>query len=374
MTFRYFSKAHLDWTNQCGNQHYCSFSNDKDFLYHAMIEVNGAVYSAGGQRYVNTKYVHESEVRNRQRTGDEDLIRERHIRPRYWIESQSDFIQFDRTDLKWKKLPSMCQPRFTFPIIHLNGLIYAIGGLDGSYMEYDDLPEEESFKPIDNVECYNIEEQVWQAKAPLPEKCQNMSAVTFQGKILVQGLVYTSEQVKSMVLVYNPNSDSWQTAMCDEVDIRPGAGAPPVLFVYRGTCYRISYEEYTETEASTETESSTEIESNTNEPLSLSKLKVTQKPKVQALEFVAQHDDTALVAKEDVSQERIPQNEMGAFRISSEVFVNGKGFIYKTGIKIDESSEVSDVDMEKSLKLYSLLSSREHIYLRKGQYSTLYWN
>ena len=179
--------------------------DDKDFEYHSMIEVNGDLYSAGGRRQFETRYADDS--------SDSDSDDDMPIRPRYWIESQSDFVHFDTSHEQWLRLPSMHKCRFTFPMVHLNGLIYAIGGLGGSYMENDDLPEEESFGPIDNVECYNIEEQVWQAKAPLPEKCQNMSAVTFQGKIIVQGLVYTSDKVKSLVLVYNPNTDTWLTAM-----------------------------------------------------------------------------------------------------------------------------------------------------------------
>ncbi|XP_072027818.1 uncharacterized protein [Amphiura filiformis] len=234
-----------------------------------------------------------------------------------------DFHRYDAKENCWIRLYSMNVVRNSFPMVYLDGYIYAIGGSNDYGNE------------ISDVERFDLSTERWEILPPLPEICRSISAVAFKGKIIVHGIDLYASQEKYILQVYHPNSKHWQSVHSEDHEVdRHGSINPPHLHVYKDVCYRVSY-----------------VNSQCDKPVErYCTTKHKHKPVVHALEVHPQsnaaEDDILVKVGESINQEHIPENMVGAFRIADEVFVSVNGFSYNTGISIS-SDQITDVDVDQ---------------------------
>ena len=240
----------------------------------------------------------------------------------FYCAEEHNFQQY--TGKEWvDDLPSI-PGRYNLSPVYLDGSIYVIGGEN-----YD------SSRMLTSVQCYNIAKREWKDVAPLPDEFTNSrvtSALAYQGNILT----YIVGSGKQLVLVYDPSEDVWQTKLTEDYG---GMKTPdPILFLHNDVCYRVF---------------------STIPYQSLYDFKdVRCRPTVNILE-IGEDFETVSVGKE-ISQDLIPVNKVGAFRIESEVFLNVKGFMYKTDIKIRDGRK-GNVNLSKWKNVGELKNRQSNI-------------
>jgi actin-binding protein IPP len=89
----------------------------------------------------------------------------------------------------------MNQPRNSLAVVALNGLIYAIGGEDESFI-------------YDSVECYNPIIDQWVIRASMLSPRVNHGACVIDGEIYVVG-GWIGEEIATTMEKYNPKEDTW---------------------------------------------------------------------------------------------------------------------------------------------------------------------
>ena len=249
--------------------------------------------------------------------------------------STCDVFKYDFEQNLWTELPSMTVPREvsrSFPLVHLDGFIYVIGGYD------------EYFEFLQDGERFDLARQEWQELPSFPEGFQfeELSTMSFNGKILVYGgVVEDSEAVDILsyvLLVYDPNTNIWHTALTED-RVSNVTLEGPVIFVYKETLYRVMYKRHSD--------DSVELED------------ILLEPTVHMLKMQSLRNTVRVSVMEEISQEHVPVNTAGAFRIQDDVFVNLEGFIHKTNIKINQD-QMADVDLRMWRKTKSMESYFEH--------------
>ena len=235
-----------------------------------------------------------------------------------------NFHQYDGK--AWvSSLPFLEGARHSLSPVYMDGSIYAIGG------------EDDRERLVTEVECYNIAKREWEEMAPLPDEGSRVtSAMAYQGKILV----YVVGSDKQVVLVYDPSEDIWQTKLTEEIAgmSKKSKKPDPILFLHNNVCYRVS---------------------STIPYQSLKDFKdVKCRPTVNALE-IGEGVETIAVG-EEINQDLIPVNKVGAFRIGSEVFLNVKGFIHKTDITIRDGRK-GNVNLSKWKNVGELKNRQSNI-------------
>ncbi|XP_072030512.1 kelch-like protein 32 [Amphiura filiformis] len=204
-----------------------------------------------------------------------------------------DFHRYHAVENRWVALAPLITARRNFPLLYLDGFIYAIGGMD--------VRKSQS---LIHVERYNVAENTWETVETLPEECHSLSAVEFKGKILVCGT--RNHRYTHKLMIYHVETNAWQC-----VDLGPHFSMTPrqnkvsVLFVYNHQCYRILYN-YVDREDG-----------------------FTGVPTVNELDIVSQDNDIIVTMGEKVKQDLIRRDE-GEFCIGDEVFMIQKGFVMKT--------------------------------------------
>ena len=129
---------------------------------------------------------------------------------------------------------------------------------------------------------------------------------------------------------YNPSNNMWTTKLeevwetssaqyqWDKVDGEVNRILMPVLFQHGDCIYRVRYDE-------------------------------SDKPVVNKLQFQSLENDVTITVVEEVSQESIPRypslgTELGAFCVQDEVFLNVKGFVQETDLKIGQDKSEVNLD------------------------------
>lgn len=111
----------------------------------------------------------------------------------------------------WTSCPSMEARRSTLGVAVLNGFIYAVGGFDGS-------------SGLDTAECFEVRTGEWRMIASMSTRRSSVGVGVVGGLLYaVGGYDGASRQCLSSVECYNPLTDSW-THVCEMSCRRSGAG------------------------------------------------------------------------------------------------------------------------------------------------------
>ena len=205
-----------------------------------------------------------------------------------------DGFKYDTKQNIWEQLPPMMEPHGSNPqVVYSDGYIYVFGN------------------PVysGSAECYSVAEQNWELLPNLPNPYYNCSsAIVYDGNILVCDYNVFEDKTHS-IYGYNPNINSWQIVLPQS---NTSSIVGPVLFQYQDQVYRVMYRER-------------ENEQSPNHMI----------PVVNKLNMQSYHDDGRISVGEEVNQETVTGNEIGAFYIQDQVFVNTKGFIQATDLKMN---------------------------------------
>ncbi|XP_072013032.1 kelch-like protein 28 [Amphiura filiformis] len=252
----------------------------------SLIVVDGNLYAVGGKEQIEDK-------------SDE-----------YCVDTVCQYI---RENNQWEDLPSMKNARCSVELVHLDGFIYALGGfdIDGHTLSH--------------VERFDLAKQTWQELASLPCDFCCLSAIAYHGNIIT----YCEERVgcplsripDGFLSVYSPAHNTWRTDKAKDKLTKGSRRDGPLLFQREDQLYRVKYVDV--------------------EPWPKSR------PVVNKLRFDrCEADDMTVSMGEEVSQDLIPANNVGAFRIEEEVFVSCNRLVINTDIKISKDQSVS-VDLQE---------------------------
>ena len=219
-----------------------------------------------------------------------------------------DFLCYTPEQNEWSSLPPLKKARCDFPLVHMDGFLYAIGGRN----------KENNY--IREVERFDVAKQEWDNVAELPAFFSCVSATVYEGKILAYCVSSMNDSYSSapfythVLLVYDPCTNTWQEKFSEDHRSKERVHIkPPIIFNHKGQFYRVMFafenEDYGEFKDTLQTVHTLKIEGNV---------------------------DTVTI-EDEVNQDLIPANEEGAFRIQNEVFVNMNGLEYKTHLT-DRSS------------------------------------
>ena len=316
--------------------------------YNSLIVVEGRLYAVGGYDEEVAFSFHEDSDsddwdQNRQNMDPREAqilaaIQRRYSTTPHLMRNQSNqehFQYYSASRNVWKALSPMEKGRYNCLLVALDGFIYAIGGSSGH-------GDAKSY-----VERYSIADRRWEILPSLPEDHRWVSSVVFHGRILVLGRLCTGrsenmhnpEVIRKYILqVFNPDSKTWRMGLEEQYTVNRSVSMigwnrrcvrKPLLFVHSDVCYRVLY--LIPTELPDE-----EIRWD---------WKTQGKPSVQALEWSSDDNGNVTISYgEEIQQDLIGVNDLGAFRIDNEVFVNEKGFIYCTGIEI-KPGQVEEVSL-----------------------------
>ncbi|XP_072017949.1 kelch repeat and BTB domain-containing protein 3-like isoform X1 [Amphiura filiformis] len=292
-----------------------------DFMA-SFITVDGSLYAAGGlQKVIHYWQNFDSDDDD----DDEELAIKRIDR-----ECTDEFQVYDAAKCAWDYLPSMITARCKFTMLYVDGCIYAIGGKD---------EREDSVIP---VERYDIAKKEWEAVAPLPKGLQLACAVVYEGKILVQGELSDPDdkyQNFLRILVYDPSQNEWKTAWKRESDSiwigSEDTAATPVMVPYQGKLYDVSY--YPQ---------DFDMEAYIDQPI----------PTIREWK-IGEGVENIELSKESNDINNFTLNKAGAFQIKDEIFLNIRGFVCKSDIKLtpEQIEDYDEVDLRSWENLAALL-------------------
>ena len=244
-------------------------------------------------------------------------------------EAHKLWFEYNTEENTWEEMPDMIFGCYTeILVVHVNNRIYAFGGVDvDRCRQYEARGYDVWGSTPYTAEYYDMDTEEWFPLPSLPGRRDWISAVVYKGKILLYGLNlnnlnWTTEN--HVILVCNPNTDEADENIIQtelKSKIIGVDGRNPKLFVHEGVCYRILYERV---------KGKSDVE----------------KPIVNKMVLELQGDSVQLSVGEEVNQDMIPGNQMGAFRIQDQVFVTFSSYIHKTGEKINADGSL-DIDFKK---------------------------
>ncbi|XP_010947995.2 kelch-like protein 33 isoform X1 [Camelus bactrianus] len=100
-------------------------------------------------------------------------------------------LRWDPSQEDWEEVAPLCQARSLFPLVELDGLLYALGGQDNGVA-------------LNSVETYNPEVNVWRPAPALPAPCFAHAAAVLEGRLYVSGGCSGTGQYLASLLHYDP--------------------------------------------------------------------------------------------------------------------------------------------------------------------------
>ncbi|XP_072037944.1 uncharacterized protein [Amphiura filiformis] len=235
----------------------------------------------------------------------------------------SSFYCYDSMQRTWKSLASMTTARAYFVMVHMDGLVYAIGG-------------KQNHSVLSSVERYSLVQESWQSIAPLAVGVTDPSAITYKGKILVYGMKawYSNRYV---LQIFSPDKTgsnqggSWSIALDDQQHATRSTSTPKyVLTVQNDKVYRITYED-------------------TSDNKQVLHVCVTE----LQCDFDHEPPCVHIGATEDQAHLHTIITSAGPniFSINRELYANVLGCIYKTGIADSDEDVMKYENMRKIRQL-----------------------
>ena len=276
--------------------------------YHSAITVNGHLFVAGGMTCKGKYYPKRQSTKYLTKPESDGKI---HAKA-YW---------YDTSAKQWQSLAHMKRARKSAALVHMDGFVYAIGGIGRS-------------GPLKHVECYSLANKSWYHAGFVAMEVIDPSVVVFKGKILMYG--QRSNLPDTFVLqMYNvnnkpcrggssgaaassgsPRKGTWSILLEDKLSGVSTGYLKPALTVQDGKCYRVLYEVVPSNEDS-------------------SPAKVKYRARVN--EIMCDFDSkvpAASIGTEAKQHEDLMKCVIGGvtFCINDALFFNACGVVYKVGL------------------------------------------
>ncbi|KAM5235915.1 kelch-like protein 33 [Ctenodactylus gundi] len=100
-------------------------------------------------------------------------------------------LRWDPSQEDWEEVEPLCQARCLFPLVVLDGQLYALGGRCNGLA-------------LNSVETYNPEFNVWRPAPALPTPCFAHAAAILEGQVYVSGGYSGTAQYLASLLHYDP--------------------------------------------------------------------------------------------------------------------------------------------------------------------------
>ncbi|KFO22263.1 kelch-like protein 33 isoform X2 [Fukomys damarensis] len=100
-------------------------------------------------------------------------------------------LRWDPSQEDWEEIAPLCQARSLFPLVALDGLLYALGGRCNGVA-------------LNSVETYNPELNVWRPAPALPTPCFAHAAALLEGRLYLCGGYSGADQYMASLLHYDP--------------------------------------------------------------------------------------------------------------------------------------------------------------------------
>ncbi|XP_004482744.2 kelch-like protein 33 [Dasypus novemcinctus] len=100
-------------------------------------------------------------------------------------------LRWDPNQEDWEEMAPLCQARSLFPLVVLDGQLYALGGRDSGVA-------------LSSVETYNPELNIWRPAPALPAPLFAHAAAVLEGRLYVSGGCCGTGQYLASLLHYNP--------------------------------------------------------------------------------------------------------------------------------------------------------------------------
>ncbi|XP_072037327.1 uncharacterized protein [Amphiura filiformis] len=339
-----------------GWQHWCEFEcipHDVPVYDSSVTSIDGKLYIAGG---ICKPGKREYRVTHRGRLEyifkwNSWFFHEGNIgEPSMNMGEDGDFATINIVN-PWTTLPELKTIRNSFPMVYLDGYLYAIGG------------EDEDYCAIKDVDRYSFKDKTWEKITDLPVPCYYASATVYKGKILVYGSqpVPDSDTLAEHNLqMYDPATKQWKTLLTEhhkvekfKKEISDDANAN-----HKPSRYIDDYEYDSDAERADWADDAKNREKERLLPRNAivvdredcfrvvypAEGSIKLKPLVHKLEFDFQGDTPSCNVGESQDQQLMPTTGEGAFQIRSNVYVNMKGVVHNTGMKIS-SEQTTEVDL-----------------------------
>ena len=235
--------------------------------------------------------------------------------------NQKGFFQYDAKQNRWNQLPSMTGSyhRSTIQVVYLDGFIYLFGAQIRDFVM--------SNQPR-NVERYDLTEQCWEGVPSLPSRYRWTSVITYEGSILVYDMS-TDNSSSHVIHKYDPRANTWEIVLLHHVPARQGLRFPaimsPVLFEYQDQVYRLFVYK-------------------------------KQSPVVNKINTQPSQNDGRWSIGEEVNQDLVAGNEIGAFSIQDQIFV-----VNRHGVK--QYVQLTDLKMTHGKAHDAALAKRWHDFV-----------
>ncbi|XP_072018722.1 kelch-like protein 26 isoform X1 [Amphiura filiformis] len=210
-TVSYFNKRNVSWTTPPWKFVLPPTGTGK-IMGHSSVVVDDVLYVVGGSEGLDHEGSDDSFYDDLD--NDEELL-------------VNKVRKYDPESNSWIELARMQSVRSDFALVHLDGLLYAVGGK--SYGG-----------PVKSVECYDISENMWKSVASLTCYYGRPKAVVFNGNILMYGVEvdYFGQSLHQYSLeLYDPVHNVWKKVMSEKY--WKAAFHEPILTVQDGECYRV---------------------------------------------------------------------------------------------------------------------------------------
>ena len=100
---------------------------------------------------------------------------------------------------RWQSMAQMPTPRGRFAQVEWQGLLYVFGGLSDSGWS-------------DRVEMYDPLQDRWTRRQAKPIAVANVDAAVAEGRVFIPGGLDSQNAVRDTLAVYDPHTDTWDTA------------------------------------------------------------------------------------------------------------------------------------------------------------------
>ncbi|XP_072051899.1 kelch-like protein 12 [Amphiura filiformis] len=268
----------------------------------------------------------------------------------------TSFYYFNIKTKQWKSIRSIPPLKLLPSLIVVDDTLYAAGGYevgipersnisdryeynladsDSDYSESEDSVGYDYSAYKDVFQRYDPEQNSWCSLPPL-RAARAAMLVHLNGTIYDQHdyYEYALETKRYEIWVYNPNKNEWQSKF-SEPDNTTDTLTQPVLVVHKDQCYRVVFRIIPRGDETDYLRAYRGLPKEEQAVVNLLKLRSSRSDVMSGVSL-----------GEEIKQDFIEPNTLGAFRIGEDVFVTTCGDVQQTDLKIHKDED-EDIDLGK---------------------------